>query len=173
MLFLKFVVLLLYSLQVNALEGLNWEVPERLSASFIQKRYLKSSNITLTSSGDFSYSKQDGTIIWKQKQPFENTIIISKDKIIESGVEREITSGLDISSLIYAFFEGKTDQMKVLFKVTKKDKNSYLLVPEKEQMRKVISQIEIKGEKHLEQVEMYESSGNFFKIDFKDVKADK
>ncbi|MCL1892773.1 MAG: outer membrane lipoprotein carrier protein LolA [Holophagaceae bacterium] len=142
-------------------------VPEALSGKFTQTREIKDAGITLKSEGVFSIHKAKG-IKWTVEKPFQQTIVINPEAVVEGGeVAKQMASimgGLLIQDL---------DALQKFFVVKRTIKGNGFEINLKttdETIAKIFSEIYIKGRKYVDIAILYNPQGDKTTINFSNLR---
>ena len=142
-------------------------VPDFLSGKFTQTREIKEAGITLKSEGSFSIHKTKG-IKWTVEKPFQHTILISPDAVVEGGeIAKQLASimgGLLVQDLqaLQKFFEVKQTIRGDGFEMNLKTTD--------ETIAKVFSEIIIKGRKYVDSAILFNQQGDKTTINFSNLR---
>jgi len=172
----RFFYILIFSLNLFA-NDIQLETPASFTANYIQKRYIKSSDIELNSKG-LIIVKDKEELIWKQIAPFGYTIVLTGDKIV-AGRGRELKELdnpiiFEMSQIIFKVMKGDFSELKRNFKAKYQKKNKEVVFhPIDKSYKKFISRIIININKNVQRFRFFEKSGNYIDIKFSNYKLDK
>ncbi len=168
--------ILVFALNLFA-NDIQLETPASFTANYIQKRYIKSSDIELNSKG-LIIVKDREELNWKQTAPFSYTIKLNGNKIV-AGRGRELKELdnpiiFEMSQIIFKVMKGNFTELKRNFKAKyrKKDKE-VIFSPIDKSYKKFISRIIININKNVERFRFFEKNGNYIDIKFSNYKIDK
>lgn len=130
----------------------------------------------LRSQGIFLLQQQQG-LFWLQKQPFAINLVLTKDKLSQQfvGQPAKVIDAADnpmifyFSHLFLSLFKGDLEGLIEQFEMQLEDKNgqwSLQLVPKSAPLNKVFKEINIVGEKYINQLQLIELNGDSSVIDF-------
>ena len=144
--------------------------PAVMAGSFNQEKYLASLDATLASNGIFTYQRGK-SLRWEILQPIKNELLITPDSIRNRQGDQELMS-LDsennpatrtIAAIFFAVLTADWEKLEPYFELSgsiDEQRWQVILLPTDEVVAQVFSRIELKGEKLLEQVLLFESSGD-------------
>ena len=150
--------------------------PERIEGSFEQRKYLAEIGVSLDSSGIFSYQRSE-KIVWKTLEPVENEMQMTPTTIINSQQGQEITR-LDsrdnpaiavFSDIFFSILTAQWPKLAEHFKLQGKlDKQQWnaQLVPIDSNIKKMISLVELQGDRLLRSIVLHEVQGDKTSIIF-------
>lgn len=153
------------------------EHPDHLEGRFLQKKYLRALDTHIDSAGHFSYD-QGQQIIWTTETPIESTMTVTPEGMVSSEGGEDILK-LDaqeqpavriMNEIFFAVLTANWDRLDEYFTLTGsiEDKHWHaILTPKPQEMRKLITSVELSGSKLLEDVVLHESNGDRTRIAFK------
>lgn len=151
------------------------------TGNFIQTKTINANGKQLKSSGTFIISNVG--IMWKTEKPFPSSIVITKDKMVQTAAngKKTVMSGTDnqifknISDCLSSVFAGNCADLEKNFKTDFSDNNdgtwSLVLMPKDSTISSVMQQLEMKGTVSstvikMDSLEMIETSSNKIKYEF-------
>lgn len=158
----------------------NFVRPQFLRGNFTQTKVLKEINRKFVTKGEFVFSIKDG-LAWKTKEPFENNLIFTRDKLIK--VEADGTKTVldnnqaafqEISGIFQALFSADYVKLEEYFKIyLAKDQNKWIigLKPNSETISQVVNRITLRFGTTVEQILLEEENGDYTLIEFSNVKT--
>lgn len=153
--------------------------PEALHGRFIQKKYLQIVDAHLLSSGVFNYT-QGKALHWETQEPIKSELIIDKASVIskQSGnVTSEIKSADNpsvavINEVLFAVLTAQWSLLSKHFLLSGSVAGENWiarLTPKQAAIQKVVSGIEIKGDRLLKQLTLLQVGGDTTTIDFEPI----
>lgn len=154
--------------------------PERLEGQFSQEKYLNSMGVSLASSGVFDY--QRGKLIrWETVSPVQNELLVTPSQIVSrQGGQNLLQLGSDdnpavkaFSGIFFAVLTADWGKLAQFFSITGQlvgeDWQAELL-PVDDTIRQVVTSVELKGDKLLREVVLFENTGDRITIRFNQLK---
>lgn len=169
----KFILFICLSFSTYAQEITRFKVPKDFKANFSQERFIKSTDLTLNSSGTITI-KNGSLLRWNQDKPFDHLIEMTKDSI-KAGKEGELKELKEpmakyMAQIMFNLFGGDLKKLESVFEVT--ESGRYIsLVPKDKTMAKFIESIRVEGKEMIEKIKLKESSGNNLTISFTNLKV--
>ncbi len=167
--------------QVAVFERVNARLRQQqgVTAEFIQTKYLSVLTRPLLSSGRFIFSEQRG-VLWNQKSPFIQTLVISKGGIaeyLEDGtLQSAPTAGqgavTGFSTMFLSLFSGDVTELKEqfeLFFVGTDESWQIGAKPRSEDVARFVDRIAVNGGSTPERVVVWERNGDRSEIEFKSI----
>jgi len=152
-----------------------------LSGNFRQNRFVKSADLNLESKGSFSFNLTS-ELVWHQRTPFIQDLTMTKEAITQKGpdgtgstISKEQQPQLfGFSNVLLSIFAGDVKVLKDNFEYTvtlEKKRWNMKLVAKDQLFKKLISEINVAGDKFINSITVLEKSGNELKIYFSDIKG--
>ena len=149
-------------------------IGEGLQGSFQQKKYLSFLQEPFSSSGDFSIDRRTG-LRWQVRQPLDSlmqvqgaTVLLDGQPVDDKGV------GQLMALIMFGLMEGQLDTLGKYFEisgqVTAGDWRLELL-PRSARLQQVLTHIELRGEEHLGEIEIFEQGDNRTHIQLSEVQS--
>lgn len=154
------------------------------SGTFVQTKHLHDMPFPLESRGRFTFSDDQG-LHWHIESPIQSQLHISRQGIsqIENGREvmrmdpGQYPAVAMISQIFFALFGGDWSQLNEHFSLSELQKNntapqnaasdwSLTLSPKSELLQQVMPQIHIRGQEQIQQLTLFEASGDKTRIAF-------
>ena len=180
-------VLFLWLLPYTAMAGLSFkqlesitENPPELEGRFVQEKYLTALDASLQSSGTFSY--QRGKVIrWQTLKPIKSEMLVTPTSISsnqDGQVLMQLDAQLNPAAILYneIFFSVLTADWVKLSKYFKLSGNvddgrwNVKLMPVDNELKKVVSRVDLKGEALIHEIILYESNGDQTTIHFENLR---
>lgn len=143
--------------------------PKTVRADFMQERELKGFSQSLSSEGNFLYSKDEG-ILWTQTKPFPLEIKINDEAIVQkSGASKQVLSFADnpslhaFGTLLKSLITLDTEALSKFFAIEFKDKASsweLILTPQSAPLDKIFTQIVLNGTQSVDEISLYDGAGD-------------
>lgn len=156
---------------------------ELLKSNFQQTRYVSGLSAPLESSGHLFLSRDDG-LAWIQVKPFGISFIFTEDLFVENspGQLKKVSKRSDkpqifkLIALFETFFSGNYQILSDFFDLEFSFEGGQLwqliLIPKDTRLKKIIKEIHVQGSQLINQVTLYENSGNRAVIRFYDTVTD-
>ena len=149
-------------------------IGEGLQGSFQQNKYLSFLQEPFSSSGDFSIDRRTG-LRWQVRQPLESlmqvqgaTVLLDGQPVDDKGV------GQLMALIMFGLMEGQLDTLGKYFEisgqVTAGDWRLELL-PRSARLQQVLRHVELRGEEHLGEIEIFEQGDNRTHIQLSEVQS--
>ncbi|MCB1730288.1 MAG: outer membrane lipoprotein carrier protein LolA [Halieaceae bacterium] len=149
-------------------------IGEGLQGSFQQNKYLSFLQEPFSSSGDFSIDRRTG-LRWQVRQPLDSlmqvqgaTVLLDGQPVDDKGV------GQLMALIMFGLMEGQLDTLGKYFEisgqVTAGDWRLELL-PRSARLQQVLTHIELRGEEHLGEIEIFEQGDNRTHIQLSEVQS--
>lgn len=148
-------------------------VSERLTVAnvtrgeFTQERHLKALSRPLISQGNFVYHRQLG-VRWAVIKPFASTMIVTPSGGFYQGKQAQpLTAGF--GQLLLALLALDAEKLDQKFEVSgdlKADEWQLIFKPRQSQWQQTITKIQMHGSKSVDQVEVFEASGDRVLLQF-------
>ncbi len=136
---------------------------------FKQQKYFKVLKHPITSTGRFFFDKKLG-FIWQTNKPIYSAMLLKKGKLLSEdhlGNQEVIQGASALASVLVNVVSGDLDALYLQFDLRDNNqKYCLLLVPTQEIFKRIFKEITLCGQHHIEQLTLYEHSGNYTKIDF-------
>lgn len=138
---------------------------------YIQKKHLSAANRILESKGYIIMTKNE--LFYVQKEPFEQCMVISTDRILEvidgdvSVLTRENNGEVfEISSLLMKIFSFQGNYSDYFSTDVTGDLNNWQvsLIPLDKTMKNIFSKIQLKGDKELLKIEIYDTNSDLTEL---------
>jgi len=153
--------------------------PEKLQGSFKQEKYLSHLEVSLNSSGTFSY--QRGLAIhWYTLEPIQNELIMTENSIINRQGDKELVN-LDgrsnpaialLSEIFFAVLTAQWQQLASHFELSGEENGKQWraeLIPKDKMINQFADKIVLRGDSLLREIVLYESNGDHTTIHFDDL----
>ena len=143
----------------------------KTEVSYIQKKHLSAANRILESKGYIIMTKNE--LFYVQKEPFEQCMVISNDRILEvidgdvSVLTRENNGEVfEISSLLMKIFSFQGNYSDYFSSDVKGDLKNWqvTLIPLDKTMKNIFSKIQLKGDKELLKIEIYDTNSDLTEL---------
>jgi len=150
---------------------------ERVEGTFKQSKFLAEIGVSIDSSGVFSYQRSE-KIVWKTLEPVENEMQMTPTTIINRQQGQEIAR-LDsrenptiavFSDIFFSILTAQWSQLADHFDLQGSQENEQWnakLTPIDSNIKKMISQVELQGDKLLRHIVLHEVQGDKTTITFK------
>ena len=149
-------------------------IGEGLQGSFQQNKYLSFLQEPFSSSGDFSIDRRTG-LRWQVRQPLDSlmqvqgaTVLLDGQPVDDKGV------GQLMALIMFGLMEGQLDTLGKYFEisgqVTAGDWRLELL-PRSARLQQVLRHVELRGEEHLGEIEIFEQGDNRTHIQLSEVQS--
>ena len=150
--------------------------PGSLSGEFTQQKHIREFDLTIDSSGRFSYTP-DGEILWETREPIASELIMSNEHIVSRQDGREI-SRIDASAhsvvttlanLFFSVLTARWDSLERYFDLTAtttQDSWTVHLNPTDTTISTLFEAIELSGDRHIGTVLLREKNGDTTRITF-------
>ena len=149
-------------------------IGEGLQGSFQQKKYLSFLQEPFSSSGDFSINRRTG-LRWQVRQPLDSlmqvqgaTVLLDGQPVDDKGV------GQLMALIMFGLMEGQLDTLGKYFEISGQltAGNWRLeLLPRSARLQQVLRHVELRGEEHLGEIEIFEQGDNRTHIQLSEVRA--
>lgn len=133
---------------------------------FTQQRFLKSLSQPITATGEFVLEAKKG-LLWKMQTPFVSQLKVTPEGIFQwNGTEWVSAGRMGQSEQIKLFLgllSGEIDGIKSHFDTTLSGSNAnwtLTLTPNSLLMKQIFTQIQLKGDKLVQQIELFETQGD-------------
>lgn len=142
--------------------------PELLQGQFEQRKTIRILAMPLVSTGEFSVLKNQG-VIWQVQKPIASQLLISSDGIkgADLGENRAMSH---VGKILNQLLSGNLAVLEEQFTVTviQQDANAWALklVPRSIILQKAISEIELNGGRHIQQLVLKEATGDQTQVIF-------
>lgn len=144
--------------------------PEKLSGDFKQDKYIHSFETHVLSSGHFKYLR-DQSIHWNTVKPVANQMVMTPDTMASKQGEHElVTIAVEANHLAKVlnkvFFAVLTAEWQTLEHFFDQHLQGELenwqvvLIPKGDDLKQLVTQVELTGGKYLKKVVLYEKSGD-------------
>ena len=170
--FISILLLPLIAMAELSVEQLNKVVasPEQLHGEFKQSKYLKDLDVTLDSSGVFSYTRAE-SIRWETLEPIKNLLLMTPERISSShnGQETMMLEAksnptvMILSDVFFAVLTANWGKLTTYFSLsgTLNQQQWHVdLIPTDAAIMQAIRRVEIEGDSLLKQLVFVESNGN-------------
>lgn len=162
----------------QAVEAL-MESPASLQGRFEQVKHLSALDTEIHSSGRFAY-EQDIEISWRTQVPIEsllrltpNQITSEQDGTLLSQLETRSNPVVELfSEIFFGVMTARWDRLDKHFSAETHVSGSdwyATLIPREARVKRVISRVELQGDRNLRQVMLYEEGGDWTRIRFHDL----
>lgn len=151
--------------------------PESLRGQFVQEKYISNLSVSLKSSGNFSYQR-DQALHWQTMEPVQHELEMTRDSIINKQGSNELVY-LDVNSnpaiqvISELFFSVLTAEWQGLERFFKLSSGSNVngqweaeLLPIDAVITQFSDRVTLQGDSLLREVTIYEKSGDYTKIKF-------
>lgn len=149
-------------------------IGEGLQGSFQQNKYLSFLQEPFSSSGDFSIDRRTG-LRWQVRQPLESlmqvqgaTVLLDGQPVDDKGV------GQLMALIMFGLMEGQLDTLGKYFEISGQltAGNWRLeLLPRSARLQQVLRHVELRGEEHLGEIEIFEQGDNRTHIQLSEVQS--
>ena len=159
-----------YALTIDEIK-VNVDKNSDAKATFSQKKHLSAANRILESQGYIIMTQNE--LFYVQKEPFEQSMIISNDRILEiidddiSEITRENNEEIfEISSLLMKIFSFSGKYKDYFSTNVEGDLNSWkiTLIPTDKTMKNIFSKIQLEGDKELKKIEIYDRNSDLTEL---------
>ncbi len=167
-------------LTFNELASLT-KTPDYLQGWFKQEKYLKSIDISLSSSGQFFYQR-DESIHWEILEPVQNVLLMTPSSMVNKQGETELArvnasenpTVAMISNIFFSVLTADWQAVEKYFKVSGEVNDSgwdVELTPIDDTLSQVMTRIILVGDDFLRSIVMYEKGGNQTTIKFSELEV--
>ena len=149
-------------------------IGEGLQGSFQQNKYLSFLQEPFSSSGDFSIDRRTG-LRWQVRQPLDSlmqvqgaTVLLDGQPVDDKGV------GQLMALIMFGLMEGQLDTLGKYFEISGQltAGNWRLeLLPRSARLQQVLRHVELRGEEHLGEIEIFEQGDNRTHIQLSEVQS--
>lgn len=149
-------------------------VAQEISGEFYQEKHVSFLQNPFVSRGNFSLSRVEG-LSWHVTDPLDSlmrvrggTVTLDGNPVNDFGVAQLMTR------LMFAFMEGDFSDLGKIFAIEgtgQGDQWHLTLVPKDPRMKAAFERVDMRGDHHLREVEVFEAEGNRTKVQFTDVRA--
>lgn len=138
------------------------EIASQISGSFVQQKYIPTLIRPLSSSGRFSLAAGGG-LHWQVQQPLASEMTVDQNGVLLDGRPiKDHGSGELIAALLQAFLSGDLEALERSFSlsgVVTYQQWHIRLEPRALLLKSVLSHIDVRGDRFLEQIEVSEVGG--------------
>lgn len=157
--------------------GRRLENPAVLRGEFEQTKTIKGFKRPLVSKGTFVMAAGKG-VLWVTAQPFASTVVVTRERLLtlgESGASRQIDTrqepGLKaVNEMLMALLAGDVKALAERFQAEGALQGAQgwrlALKPRDANLAGFITRIELEGHRHVDNVNLYEASGDASRIRF-------
>lgn len=153
--------------------------PAGLEGLFVQEKYLAALETSFVSSGKFSY-KRGISVRWETLNPIQSEMLMTPDAISNTQGGRELMRMETKSNpavtlfneIFFSVLTAEWGKLSAYFKLSGKVKEGRWqaeLTPVDKTVKQVVSRVELKGEALVNEIILYESSGDRTTIHFNDL----
>ena len=152
--------------------------PSIIHGNFEQIKTINDSNRKFISTGKFIFSKENG-LYWHNQKPFSSIIVFTKNGLlkIEDGTKKIISADdkpffQEFSQIFQSIFSGNPEKLKDNFDIffTQDNKGWVLgLKSNNEIIKNIITEITIKGNQYIKEIELKEQFGDITLIKMNNV----
>lgn len=142
------------------------DTAEITEGNFRQEKRLKVLKKPLISTGTFTYHRSKG-VIWKTLTPVPSLLLVNEARLLTH--EGEQVMPMAFGRVFSAMLGGDLSRLTEGFDiagVNQKTSWQLQLKPKDEMLKKIITGIELTGDKRLRLLEISEANGNFTRIEF-------
>lgn len=168
--------LMLMPLKTSLAADLLSEIGARLvkaeitEGSFRQEKNIKVLKKPLISTGTFVYRRSKG-VIWQTLTPVPSMLLVNQTRLLTAQGEQSLPPAF--GRVFTAMFGADVQAMEEGFDISgTRDKDTWQLQlkPKEALMQKVITGMQLSGDKDLRQIEIKEANGNFSRITFERIR---
>lgn len=164
--------------QLNALT----ETPDMLRGQFVQSKYISALEAELESSGTFAYHR--GTSIeWRTLMPIESMLTLTPKSIVASQGDDEFSrlesDGNPVvtifSNIFFGVMTAEWERLAEYFSMRLERDGAHWLVtllPKDSTIEQVVMKVELRGDKWLRDVRVYEAGNDLTHIRFVDLQQE-
>lgn len=158
------------------------ETPDILRGQFVQSKYISALETELESSGTFAYHR--GTSIeWRTLMPIENILTLTPTRMVTSQGDKEF-SRLEsdgnpavaiFSNIFFGVMTAEWEQLAEYFSMRLELDGAHWLVtllPKNSTIEQVVMKVELRGDKWLRDVRVYEAGSDLTHIRFIDLQQE-
>lgn len=176
--FLALVFLSAQTLAFSQQELMNQlQQPQNVQGHFTQLRYLKSLAKPITTSGQFALVKSKG-LLWQMEKPFATQLKVTPSGIQQWNGSRWVSSQKfgqsDQIKLFLGLLSGDISALSEQFDIAvsgEKTQWQLTLTPKTLLMKQIFTQIQLKGDALVQEIELSETQGDRTQIQFSSLKT--
>lgn len=185
---LRFVVLMMICFPVHADELLGKILqrlaePQVVRAQFVQERFIADLTRPALSRGRITVSRQDG-VLWRIESPVKLTLAFTQNGVIETGADglrrgrgqRRGAVETEVGRLMQSIVGADEESLKTAFDAAAQgslERWTIRLKPRAREMARFLREVRLGGGRHLEAIEIEETSGNSTAIRLRAFSSDK
>lgn len=165
-------------LSFEQLEGITYNPPS-LEGQFVQEKFLSALEASFVSSGRFSYQR-GVSVRWETLKPIQSEMLMTPEAISNTQDGRELMRMETKSNpavtlfneIFFSVLTAEWGKLSAYFKLSGKVEDGRWqaeLAPIDKTVKQVVSRVELKGEALVNEIILYESSGDRTTIHFKNL----
>ncbi|MEC4748663.1 outer membrane lipoprotein carrier protein LolA [Methylomicrobium sp. Wu6] len=169
------IILLLLPLQASQAADLLVDISARLvkneitEGRFRQEKNIKILKKPLISTGTFTYHRKQG-VIWQTLSPVPSVLLVNQTRLLTTQGEQNLPPAF--GRVFTAMFGGDLQLMNEGFAIAGANGQGawqLQLQPKDPLMQKIITGMQLTGDKELKQLDIREANGNFTRITFEQI----